>query len=99
MQERVIGFYEDEYCKLEAVAKLLQMESPNKARYVVENVYLDFGQDWMWTTICRKGYSECQVLNPREWKLIMDAQTAEDIAKIVRIIREDRFFGDKEREA
>ena len=81
--------------KLELVAKMLEMESPNEATYEVENVYFDFGQDWWWTTIVRYGYKECQVLNPKEWEQIILAETAEELVNIVKEIRSDRFFSDK----
>lgn len=93
--ERVINRTEKEYLKLELVAKALEMESPNNAKYIVEDVYLDFGQNWMWTTICRYGYKECQVLYPRDWENIMMAETAEELIDIVKDIRSGKFFGDK----
>lgn len=93
--ERTIGRNEKEYTKLEIVAKLLEFASPNNAKYVVEDVYFDYGQDWMWTTICRRGYRDCQVLSPREWKEIMMADEMWEFGEIARKIREDKYFGDK----
>ena len=93
--ERIIRNMEKDYKKLEMVAEMLQMMSPNNATYKVEDVYLDFGQDWMWTTICRYGFRECQVLSPREWKEIMIAETPQELAKIAEEIRNDKYFGDK----
>lgn len=93
--ERVINRTEKEYLKLELVAKSLEIDSPNNAKYIVEDVYLDFGQNWMWTTICRYGYMECQVLCPRDWENIMMAETAEELIDIVKDIRNGKFFGDK----
>ena len=49
--ERVLMFEEQEYKNLQAVASMLTATSKNGYIYQVENVYLDFGQDWMWTTI------------------------------------------------
>lgn len=92
MTERVIERTEREYKKLETVAKMLEMMSENGTKYIVKDVYLDYGQDWMWTTICRLGEHSCQILSPREWEDIMMAQTTQDIAKIVDEIRADRFF-------
>ena len=94
MTERIIRPDEIEYKKLAAVAALLEMLSPHKARYVVRDVYLDFGQDWKWTTICREGWSECQILCPRDWQTIMESETAADIAEIVDEIRRGEYFGD-----
>lgn len=86
----------EEYKKLELVAGLLEFSSPNNAKYVVEDVYLDYGQGWMWTTICRKGYRECQVLNPRDWdNIIFNSTTIEDLVACVKEIRNDKYFGDK----
>lgn len=84
-----------EYQKLEAVAKILEILSPHRAAYVVRDVYLDFGSNWMWTTICREGYRECQILSPRDWKQIMFCETAQDIADAVQDIRNGDYFGDK----
>lgn len=95
MTERVIKPNEKYYRNLKAVAAALEMLSPNNARYVVEDVYLDYGQDWMWTTICRRDYRDCQVLSPREWKIIMELKTADDLSAIVNDIRNDKYFGDK----
>ena len=85
----------DSHMRLKAVAELLTAVSPNKARYVVEDVYFDYGQRWMWTTICRRGYRECQVLSPRDWEEILIAETIEDIAKATERVRDDKWFGDK----
>ena len=95
MTERTLNEFEREYTKLELVAKALEMASPNNAKYHVEDVYLDFGQNWMWTTIVRRGYRECQVLTPREWEEIMMAEGLDELAKIVEEIRNDKYFGDK----
>lgn len=99
MTERVIKREEREYKKLQVVAKLLEIESPNGRRYTVEDVYLDAGQDWMWTTIISHGgFMEYQVLNPREWKEIMAAETAKEIAECVDRIRNGEYFSDKVKE-
>lgn len=95
MQPRIIEAGTKEYKRLEAVAKMLEALSANDAQYVVENVYFDFGQDWMWTTICRKGYKECQVLSPKEWELIILSQTTGALANTCDEIRNDKYFGDK----
>lgn len=94
MTERTLRKEEREYKMMELVAKALEIESPNNATYRVEDVYLDFGQRWMWTTICRYGYRECQVLSPREWEEICLADIS-DIARIVEDIRSDKYFGDR----
>ena len=95
MTERIIHTNEPEYKKLKAVAAVLEMLSPNNAQYTVEDTYLDYGQDWKWTTICRKGYHDCQVLSPRDWGDVMVIETAEDVALVVDHIRGGDYFADR----
>lgn len=95
MTERIIRETESMYKKLQMVARMLTYDSVHDATYVVEDVYLDYGQDWMWTTICRVGYRECQVLNPRQWKDISAAETLDDLLRCVRKIQNDEYFGDR----
>lgn len=95
MTERVISKNEREYKNLEFVAKALEISSPNNAQYIVEDVYLDFGQRWMWTTIVRRGFRECQVLSPREWEEIMLADGVRELAEIAEEIRNGDYFGDR----
>jgi len=95
MTERVIRIDEPEYKKLVAVASVLEMLSPNGAKYVVEDVYFDYGQDWKWTTICRKGFEDCQILSPRDWGDVMVIETAEDVALVVDHIRGGKYFADR----
>ena len=83
-----------EYKKLVAVAKILEAYSIHGARYVVEDVYLDLGQDWMWTTICRRGYSECQILSPSEWAMIVHAESPLKVAMCADEIMRGKYFHD-----
>lgn len=96
MNPKTISYGTKEYKNLEAVAKILEALSPNRARYEVENVYFDIGQDWMWTTIVRYEYRECQILTPREWAEILMATTPKDFADVVEDIRNGKWFADKE---
>ena len=84
-----------DYKQLEAVAKMLEAVSPYGATYEVRDVYFDFGQDWWWTTICREGWSECQVLSPRQWENILLAGNIKELAEIAEDIRSGKFFGDR----
>ena len=70
----------EEYKRLEEIAKKLTELSPNKQSYKVEDVYLDYGQDWMWTTITNvdRGY---QFLTPRDWFDCLNVDNVEEIAK------------------
>ena len=81
-----------EYRNLVAVAKMLEAISTNGTKYDVEDVYFDYGQDWVWTTICSPS---CQVLNPNEWNMIIFAETANDLAGAVNAITSGKFFRDK----
>ena len=93
--ERTLNRSEKAYKNMVAVAKMLEAVSANDAQYTVQDVYFDFGQDWMWTTICRRGYSECQILSPRQWKDIIFAETIEDLTACANDIRNDKYFGDR----
>jgi len=92
---RTIVRHSREWWRLQAVASVLTATSPHEAEYVVENVYFDYGQDWMWTTICRRNYRECQILSPRQWEQIITAETPAEIAEAVEAVRSDKYFGDK----
>ena len=92
--ERTLKKDEKAYKNMMAVAKMLEAVSPNNARYEVADVYLDFGQNWIWTTIVRKDYLECQVLSPAEWREIFFADTVNEIAVAVNEIRNGKYFGD-----
>lgn len=94
MTERTIISTEPEYKRFVAVAAMLTAYSAHNAQYIVKDVYLDIKQNWMWTTICRRGWNDCQVLCPRDWKLIMQAETPEQLAQIIELIRSDEYFKD-----
>ena len=91
---QIIDANTPEYDKLLAVAELLTASSPNNAIYVVQDVYFDLGQDWMWTTICRKKYRDCQVLYPNVWRNIIASETPSELQNAVKEIKSNRFFGD-----
>lgn len=94
MNEGILVRDSREWKKLEWIAASLELESKHNAEYKVANVYLDLGAGWMWTTIVRHGYRECQILNPREWHMIMDAESLADLIKAVDFIRHGEYFGD-----
>lgn len=91
MTERVLNPVTDAnlYNRFKAIASILTTYSPHNAIYVVEDVYLDYGQNWAWTTIVRKGYNECQILYPRDWQNIMEADTPEKLYKIIKDLMND----------
>ena len=84
-----------EYDLLKAFAKLLTDNSPNHYNYHVKNVYLDAGQNWMWTTVCNReeGY---QALNPREWLEIVNESRPQ--REIMEDLFNDKYCPDKRKE-
>lgn len=94
MEKRIINPDETDYKKLEAVAKMLEAFSEHDATYVVGDVYRDFGQRKMWTTICREGYMECQILSSVDWDNIIKANSLEDLAQVTIDIKNDKYFND-----
>lgn len=93
MTERVLRPFADAnlYNRFEAIASILTAYSPHNATYVVEVVYLDYDQDWKWTTIVRKGYNECQILYPRDWQRVIEADTMEKLFDIVKDLINDKY--------
>ena len=98
--ERTYSRNDREWKNLNAVAKMLESVSKNGYRYEVEDCYFDFGQNWMYTTvICHNPnatglLSSWQVGCPRDWENIVEAETIEDLAKVVETIRADKYFRD-----
>ena len=94
MNPRRIEFGTSEYTKLEAVAKMLEAVSEKNAVYEVRDVYFDFGQNWMWTTILRIGgeWGDVQILSPRQWEMVLLANNATQLAEVVDDIRSDKYF-------
>ena len=89
MTERIIKNYGDDKCfyaRLTALADLLNLnaiENGSDSHYWVDETYLDYGQDWMWTTILKRSkWGNVQVLCPRDWKALMD-QTVNPASAVV----------------
>ena len=93
MTERILKPFADAnlYNRFGAIASILTAYSPHNAFYVVENVYLDYDQDWKWTTIVRKGYNECQILYPKDWQRIIEADTMEKLYEIINDLMNDEY--------
>lgn len=74
--------------KLTAVASILNVFTNAEHGFVVRDVYFDYEQNLMWTTIlCRKyyedhEYSDYQCLTPAEQLDIISAESIDDLAKI-----------------
>lgn len=86
-----------EYKKLQIVAEYLNsnaIQNDTKTNFYVGETYLDFGQNWKWTTILadnpKKG-SSWQVLYPREWKEIYLAEPSE-LYEIAEQIINGKYF-------
>lgn len=97
--ERTLDQFNDAkaYDNLVEVAGMLTESSVNDWGYEVEDCYLDYGQKWMWTTIicyCTDGHT-IQVLNPKEWKEIVNATSQEELNRIVEEIKSDEYFQDR----
>ena len=87
---RVLKEDEQAYKNLEAVCGILNAMCKTDTIYKVAVTYLDYGQDWKWTTIVNnKGV---QILCPRDWERIEGARTVYMLAKITEDIRADKYF-------
>lgn len=96
MKECVLPRDSREYKNLEWVAATLAVLSPNNAVYTVKDTYLDYGSGWLWTEIIRlSSFGGVQVLSPREWRIVTQAETLDDLLAAVEIIRNGEYFNDK----
>lgn len=90
--ERIINKNEPDYQNFETVAEMLNLYAKAhgmQERFYVEDTYLDYGQDWMWTTICStRGY---QLLYPVDWQEIYLAIDFDELIKAFEAIVERRF--------
>ena len=84
-----------EYQNIQEFCNLLNELSPNRHFYCIKNVYLDAGQNWMWTTIVDET-ADCQVLSPKEWFDIVNRDY--DYNKIAQEFFKDKYCQDKKRE-
>lgn len=91
---RILNKEEAEYKNIVAAAKIMEAMSKHNAKYVVEDVYMDMGQNWMFTTICRRGHFECQVLYPRDWINIVSAETVDELTDAVKVAMSDPYWND-----
>ena len=88
---------QEEYELLEALADKLMELSPNGFKYWVDDVYLDYGSKWMWTTIISEDtispyfQSTYQALSPAEWLALMNG---EDITEIAKHVLSDKYCPD-----
>lgn len=103
MTERLLKPDEREYKNLEAAAKVMEALSRNGKNYEVSDTYLDYGQNWKWTTIFRGKRNEwmnnrfeidCQVLCPRDWKKIVSATTMQELFDAIQETITDKYYSD-----
>lgn len=88
--ERLLNREEQAYKNLQAVCGILNALCKTDTVYTVAPTYLDYGQDWKWTTIINnKGV---QILSPRQWEEIELANTANDLLRITNDIRNGEYF-------
>lgn len=85
------------YKNMVAVAAMLTALSTNNRTYILSDVYFDFGARIMWTTISRRAtqkdlWGDVQILSPKNWERIVTAKTAQDLADVVEVIRNDKYF-------
>lgn len=89
--ERRLQRNEQGYKNLMALAKILEAFASDVLEFEVEDTYLDYGQDWQWTTIIVYNTEKkdsvlgsYQLLNPRQWKEVVNATTAEELVEIAK---------------
>ena len=87
---RVLNKEEQAYKNLVAVCGMLNALCKTDTRYWVDITYLDYGQNWKWTTIINN--NGVQILCPRDWERIEIAETANELAKITEDIRAGKYF-------
>ena len=84
---RVYAPNSDEMVKLKLACYELEQLNPNGTRYTVEDIYFDFGQDWMYSGIVahRRDGASWQAVCPRDYERILLShdirKTCEDIMK------------------
>ena len=82
-----------EYKYMKAVCNKLNELSNGKVQYQMEDVYLDAGLDWMWTTIVQTGgWTNVQILNPKVWLDIVNGKPTDEVVKE---IRSGEYFNEK----
>lgn len=76
--EKVFEQDSEEYVRLSNIATILTKHSPNKHIYTVKDTYIDYGQDWMWTTIVDT-VNGAQILNSKIWLDIVNDCSIDEI--------------------
>ena len=83
--ETVLKINTPEYRYMRDVVKKLNELAAPGYTYRMEDVYLDAGQDWVWTTIVQNGgWASTQILNPKQWLDIVNGKPTDEIVKDIR---------------
>lgn len=94
-KERILRRYEPECKRLYVAADLLNAFAPEGVKFGVDDTYLDFGADWMWTTIIAyRNFSykdSYQALCPRDWKKICYGDM-DDLVSVVKEILNSKLI-------
>ena len=86
---RILKEYETEYKYLKQAVHTMNsiaVKYGYKPLYTIEETYLDFGQDWKWTTIVYNsgGRNSFQALYPNNWKEICENGNMEGLFELTR---------------
>ena len=73
----------EELQNLTLACKMFEKDVPI-CQFKIKNVYFDMGQNWMWTNIIAYGSDgSWQLLNPRDWCDICNANSTSAILDVV----------------
>lgn len=99
-QPKTLTYEEQGYKNLVSAASMLEAFSKHGYRYTVEDIYFDFGLNWMYTAIVTHDrtktgmLSSWQTLDPKQWEQIVEAESVEDLAEAVDAVRKGDYFHD-----
>ena len=85
MQPKVLDSNSCEFYKLQKVAEIIEKKCNNTIKCVIEEVYFDYGQNWIWTTIVatrKTDGSHWQMLYPPIWEEILMANHDSELEQI-----------------
>lgn len=82
--------------KLNRVASFLTAMSPKGYRYYVDDIYFDYGQNWMYTTvIADDGDGGYQALNPRQQGKVFFANSIDELYEIAKEVLSGDYTPDR----
>ena len=84
-----------EYDRLEEAAEMMSQMSPNGWHYSVQNIYFDYGQGWMWTTVVCDHGDGYQALTPKEQASVVYGDLFdEDMEDTLNAVFDDKYCPD-----